>query len=113
MVLKNHILFFEIFFAIATCRLRILAESKGYVLDDTGLYLATQSSGGKRVRTYTLVHITQYSDILFSGPPILIYHEICRRGDQKLLLTVTRRRMCLTHLDSPGWNPMNEISSLS
>uniref|UniRef100_A0A453R7S1 DNA polymerase n=1 Tax=Aegilops tauschii subsp. strangulata TaxID=200361 RepID=A0A453R7S1_AEGTS len=34
-------------------RLRILAESKGYVLDDTGLYLATQSSGGKRVSTYT------------------------------------------------------------
>lgn len=31
------------------CRLRILAESKGYRLDDTGLFLATQGSGGKRV----------------------------------------------------------------
>ncbi|XP_019703422.1 DNA polymerase lambda isoform X2 [Elaeis guineensis] len=29
-------------------RLRLLAESKGYRLDDTGLYLATQCSAGKR-----------------------------------------------------------------
>ncbi|CAM8883642.1 unnamed protein product [Rhodiola kirilowii] len=29
-------------------RLRIIADSKGYRLDDTGLFLATQSSGGKR-----------------------------------------------------------------
>ncbi|XP_058115532.1 DNA polymerase lambda isoform X7 [Magnolia sinica] len=29
-------------------RLRLLAESKGYKLDDTGLYLATQSSAGKK-----------------------------------------------------------------
>ncbi|CAL9172022.1 unnamed protein product [Musa hybrid cultivar] len=29
-------------------RLRLLAESKGYRLDDTGLYLATQGSPGKR-----------------------------------------------------------------
>ncbi|XXG55406.1 hypothetical protein AAC387_Pa03g3084 [Persea americana] len=29
-------------------RLRLLAESKGYRLDDTGLFLATQSSAGKR-----------------------------------------------------------------
>lgn len=29
-------------------RLRLLADSKGYRLDDTGLFLATQSSGGKR-----------------------------------------------------------------
>jgi hypothetical protein len=35
-------------------RLRLLAESKGYVLDDTGLYLATKGSGGKRVRM--LIH---------------------------------------------------------
>jgi hypothetical protein len=35
-------------------RLRLLTESKGYVLDDTGLYLATQGSGGKRVGT--LIH---------------------------------------------------------
>jgi DNA polymerase lambda len=30
-------------------RLRLLAESKGYVLDDIGLYLGTQGSGGKHV----------------------------------------------------------------
>lgn len=36
-------------FSIRDCRLRILAESKGYRLDDTGLFLATQTSGGKRV----------------------------------------------------------------
>lgn len=38
-------------FVIETCRLRILADSKGYILDDTGLYLATPGSGGKRVCT--------------------------------------------------------------
>lgn len=31
------------------CRLRLLAESKGFRLDDTGLFPATKSSGGKRV----------------------------------------------------------------
>ena len=30
-------------------RLRLLAESKGFRLDDTGLYPSTQGSGGKRV----------------------------------------------------------------
>ncbi|KAE8726080.1 hypothetical protein F3Y22_tig00007895pilonHSYRG00144 [Hibiscus syriacus] len=30
------------------CRLRLLAESKGYRLDDTGLFPATHGSGGKR-----------------------------------------------------------------
>ncbi|MBA0550782.1 hypothetical protein Golob_021698 [Gossypium lobatum] len=30
-------------------RLRLLAESKGYRLDDTGLFPATHGSGGKRV----------------------------------------------------------------
>ncbi|CAO2829193.1 unnamed protein product [Amaranthus hypochondriacus] len=29
-------------------RLRLLAESKGYRLDDTGLFLSTPGSGGKR-----------------------------------------------------------------
>ncbi|KAJ0095280.1 hypothetical protein Patl1_16227 [Pistacia atlantica] len=29
------------------CRLRLLAESKGYRLDDTGLFPATRGSGGK------------------------------------------------------------------
>lgn len=44
------------------CRLRLLAESKGYRLDDTGLFLATQSSGGKRVNV-----------IFFLGVPKFIY----------------------------------------
>jgi DNA polymerase lambda len=35
-----------------SCRLRLLADSKGYVLDDTGLYLATRGSGGKHVRIF-------------------------------------------------------------
>lgn len=34
---------------ISECRMRLLAESKGYRLDDTGLFPATQASGGKRV----------------------------------------------------------------
>ena len=37
---------------IVPCRLRLLADSKGYVLDDTGLYLAMRGSGGKHVRIY-------------------------------------------------------------
>ena len=37
---------------IVPCRLRLLADSKGYVLDDTGLYLAIRGSGGKHVRIY-------------------------------------------------------------
>lgn len=31
------------------CRLRLLAESKGYRLDDTGLFPATHGSDGKQV----------------------------------------------------------------
>ncbi|KAM0824460.1 hypothetical protein ACQ4PT_070188 [Festuca glaucescens] len=45
-------------------RLRILAESKGYVLDDTGLYLATQSSGGKRAgRSEAIVNCHEEKDV--------------------------------------------------
>ena len=35
-------------------RLRLLAESKGYRLDDTGLFPATHSSSGNRVRGTTM-----------------------------------------------------------
>ncbi|MQL69061.1 hypothetical protein Taro_001349, partial [Colocasia esculenta] len=38
-------------------RLRLLAESKGYRLDDTGLFLAAQSSHGKRgAKASTSIH---------------------------------------------------------
>jgi hypothetical protein len=36
-------------FCVFGCRLRLQAESKGFRLDDTGLFPATQGSGGKRV----------------------------------------------------------------
>ncbi|KAM0822977.1 hypothetical protein ACQ4PT_071178 [Festuca glaucescens] len=58
-------------------RLRILAESKGYVLDDTGLYLATQSSGGKRVgRSEAIVNCHEEKDVFDTlGFPWLEPHE--------------------------------------
>ncbi|KAM3194025.1 hypothetical protein ACQJBY_070589 [Aegilops geniculata] len=58
-------------------RLRILAESKGYVLDDTGLYLATQSSGGKRAgRSEAIVNCHEEKDVFDTlGFPYLEPHE--------------------------------------
>ncbi|XP_047066533.1 DNA polymerase lambda-like [Lolium rigidum] len=58
-------------------RLRILAESKGYVLDDTGLYLATQSSGGKRAgRSEAIVNCHEEKDVFDTlGFPWLEPHE--------------------------------------
>ncbi|XP_042376156.1 DNA polymerase lambda-like isoform X3 [Zingiber officinale] len=58
-------------------RLRLLAESKGYRLDDTGLYLATQDSSGKR-GTKSNTRVTCYTekevfDVL--GFPWLEPHE--------------------------------------
>ncbi|KAM0914402.1 hypothetical protein ACQ4PT_011584 [Festuca glaucescens] len=58
-------------------RLRILAESKGYVLDDTGLYLATQSCGGKRAgRSEAIVNCHEEKDVFDTlGFPWLEPHE--------------------------------------
>lgn len=58
-------------------RLRILADSKGYVLDDTGLYLATQSSGGKRAgRSEAIVNCHEEKDVFDTlGFPWLEPHE--------------------------------------
>ncbi|CAM0913529.1 unnamed protein product [Alopecurus aequalis] len=58
-------------------RLRILSDSKGYVLDDTGLYLATQSSGGKRAgRSEAIVNCHEEKDVFDTlGFPWLEPHE--------------------------------------
>lgn len=58
-------------------RLRILAESKGYRLDDTGLFLATQGSGGKRGSraTTSLSFRTEQEVFEFLGFPWLEPHE--------------------------------------
>lgn len=54
-------------------RLRLLAESKGFRLDDTGLFPATQSPGGKRVRlqslpvAYSISHIELHYYIVSSA----------------------------------------------
>jgi hypothetical protein len=50
------------------CRLRLLADSKGYVLDDTGLYLATRGRGGKHVRIFISSRM---------GIPFVQFHLIC------------------------------------
>lgn len=41
-------------------RLRLLAESKGYRLDDTGLFPATHSSSGNRVSEKSELLIFSY-----------------------------------------------------
>lgn len=58
-------------------RLRLLAESKGYRLDDTGLFLATQSSGGKRgVRASTSINCNTEKEVFdFLEYPWLEPHE--------------------------------------
>ncbi|XP_062228572.1 DNA polymerase lambda [Phragmites australis] len=58
-------------------RLRLLAESKGYILDDTGLYLATQGSGGKRAgRSDAIVNCNTEKDVFDTlGFPWLEPHE--------------------------------------
>ncbi|TVU11889.1 hypothetical protein EJB05_45499 [Eragrostis curvula] len=58
-------------------RLRLLAESKGYLLDDTGLYLATQGSGGKRAgRSDAIVNCHTEKDVFDTlGYPWLEPHE--------------------------------------
>ncbi|KAJ0986699.1 hypothetical protein J5N97_005055 [Dioscorea zingiberensis] len=55
-------------------RLRLLAESKGYRLDDTGLYLAAQSSGGKRVHSFN--HLFCKKQPMFSGACVLVFDSI-------------------------------------
>ncbi|KAL6861744.1 hypothetical protein ACP4OV_017444 [Aristida adscensionis] len=58
-------------------RLRILAESKGYILDDTGLYLATKGSGGKHAgRSDAIVNCHTEKDVFDTlGFPWLEPHE--------------------------------------
>ncbi|GAB2220521.1 hypothetical protein Droror1_Dr00008181 [Drosera rotundifolia] len=58
-------------------RLRLLAESKGYRLDDTGLFPATHSSGGKRgVRGTASLHLNTEKEVFdFLGFPWLEPYE--------------------------------------
>ncbi|KAK9277293.1 hypothetical protein L1049_006833 [Liquidambar formosana] len=58
-------------------RLRLLAESKGYRLDDVGLFPATQSSGGKRgTRASTSLSLKTEKEVFdFLGYPWLEPHE--------------------------------------
>ncbi|KAL4556416.1 hypothetical protein LXL04_039067 [Taraxacum kok-saghyz] len=57
-------------------RMRILAESKGFRLDDTGLFPATQGSGGKRVSASTSLKFNSEKEVFeFLGFPWLQPHE--------------------------------------
>ncbi|KAI3770783.1 hypothetical protein L6452_01927 [Arctium lappa] len=57
-------------------RLRILAESKGFRLDDTGLFPATHGSGGKRVSASTSLKFNSEKEVFdFLGFPWLEPHE--------------------------------------
>ncbi|OVA11270.1 BRCT domain [Macleaya cordata] len=58
-------------------RLRLLAESKGYRLDDTGLFLATQSSDGKRgARASKSLNLNTEKEVFdFLGFPWFEPHE--------------------------------------
>ncbi|KDO82588.1 hypothetical protein CISIN_1g0093032mg, partial [Citrus sinensis] len=57
--------------------LRLLAESKGYRLDDTGLFPATYGSGGKQgVRARTSLKFDTEKEVFdFLGFPWLEPHE--------------------------------------
>ncbi|KAK1421684.1 hypothetical protein QVD17_24217 [Tagetes erecta] len=57
-------------------RLRILAEHKGFRLDDTGLFPATHSSGGKKVSASTSLKFNSEKEVFeFLGFPWLEPHE--------------------------------------
>ncbi|KAI3810651.1 hypothetical protein L1987_20273 [Smallanthus sonchifolius] len=57
-------------------RLRILAEQKGFLLDDTGLFPATHGSGGKRVRASTSLKFNSEKEVFeFLGFPWLEPHQ--------------------------------------
>ncbi|XP_071698101.1 DNA polymerase lambda [Rutidosis leptorrhynchoides] len=57
-------------------RLRILAESKGFRLDDNGLFPATHGSGGKRVSASTSLKFNSEKEVFdFLGFPWLEPHE--------------------------------------
>ncbi|KAK6931103.1 DNA polymerase beta, palm domain [Dillenia turbinata] len=57
-------------------RLRLLAESKGYLLDDTGLYVATRGSGGKRAKSSKSLSLKTEKEVFdFLGFPWLEPHE--------------------------------------
>ncbi|KAM3303994.1 DNA polymerase lambda isoform X1 [Capsicum chacoense] len=57
-------------------RLRLLAESKGFLLDDTGLYPATHGSDGKRTKgSASLKFDTEKQVFEFLGFPALEPHE--------------------------------------
>lgn len=57
-------------------RLRILAESKGFRLDDTGLFPATHGCGGKRVSASTSLKFNSEKEVFdFLGFPWLEPHE--------------------------------------
>lgn len=57
-------------------RLRILAETKGFRLDDTGLFPATHGSGGKRVSGSTSLKFNSEKEVFdFLGFPWLEPHE--------------------------------------
>ncbi|GAB2226554.1 hypothetical protein Droror1_Dr00022364 [Drosera rotundifolia] len=64
-------------YGIQTFEMRLLTESKGYRLDDTGLFLATHSSGGKRgVRGTTSLHLNTEKEVFdFLGFPWLEPYE--------------------------------------
>ncbi|KAG6759413.1 hypothetical protein POTOM_035890 [Populus tomentosa] len=65
------------FRVVSECRLRLLAESKGYRLDDTGLFPATQASGGKRgARASASLRFGNEKEVFdFLGFPWLEPHE--------------------------------------
>ncbi|GKV22817.1 hypothetical protein SLEP1_g32639 [Rubroshorea leprosula] len=58
-------------------RLRLLADSKGYRLDDTGLFPTTHGSGGKRgTRAITSLKLYTEKEVFdFLGFPWLEPHE--------------------------------------
>lgn len=61
-------------------RLRLLAEAKGFRLDDTGLFPATQSSGGKRVINWFMPFLLLFLSFILGSCIFLIWHHRVMQG---------------------------------
>lgn len=102
---KSNFILLEITCTITTRRLRILAESKGYVLDDTGLYLATQSSGGKRVSTYTCLSVITILSPFISLSAFHLLSRILQAGRSEAIVNCHEEKDVFDTLGFPYLEP--------
>lgn len=89
-------------FWVFGCRLRLQAESKGFRLDDTGLFPAIQGSGGKRVWPFLITK--KIKTIIFW------FTWFCRAQKVLQIWNYIPKGRCLISWVFLGLNHMKEIS---